>query len=69
MNKTDKQRLETLLDYWVKHNKEHIKEFEEWAKKAGETDQASVQDHILHAVQRMSEANEFLFKALEVLKT
>jgi hypothetical protein len=68
MNNTDKKKLETLLGYWVKHNEEHAKEFKEWAKKAGDAGQDSVQDNILQAVQRMSESNEFLFKAMKALK-
>jgi hypothetical protein len=68
MNNADKKKLETLLIYWVKHNEEHAKEFKEWAKKAGDAGQNSVQDNILQAVQRMSESNEFLFKAMKALK-
>lgn len=25
------QKLSTLLDYWVEHNREHEKEFRDWA--------------------------------------
>ncbi len=69
MNKTEKQKLAVLLDYWVKHNKEHGEEFREWAKKAGDSGQVSVRDSILRAANLINEANESLFKALEALKT
>lgn len=69
MDESERRKLEALLDYWIKHNKEHGQEFKEWAKKAGDAGEASVHSHILQAAQEMDEANKSLLKALEALKT
>jgi len=28
------EKLHILLDYWIEHNREHAKEFRDWAQKA-----------------------------------
>ena len=31
-----KEKLRILLSYWIDHNKDHAKEFRDWAGRAGE---------------------------------
>jgi hypothetical protein len=68
MDGTERRKLEALLGYWVKHNREHGEEFKEWANKAADAGEALVHDHILQAAQEMDEANKSLLKALDALK-
>jgi len=65
MVKTDMEKLEILLRHWVEHNKEHGKEFQEWAEKAKADGHIETHDDILSAVEKMGEANRYLLRALE----
>jgi hypothetical protein len=66
MNDT-KSQLNSLLDYWLEHNKEHGAEFREWADKiaAGQKD---VAEQLWKAAVKMDEADEFLRIARNLLK-
>ena len=68
MDKTEKEKLQILLNHWIEHNIEHTQEFMEWADKAESFGQAAVHDDIMEAVQQMNSVNNFLLKALERLK-
>jgi hypothetical protein len=65
------EKLRTLLDYWIEHNSEHIKEFRDWADKvassstevaqqlqAAATKMASVSDELIKARQALSKSKE-----------
>jgi len=65
---SERDRLLTLLDYWIKHNSEHRDEFVEWADKARGSANDEVYAYIFEAAQQMDRANQFLLKALETLK-
>lgn len=69
MAESERDRLVTLLNYWIKHNNEHRDEFKEWAKKIRGSGSDEVCALILEAAQQMDRANQPLFKALEILKT
>jgi len=47
MVEIDKEKLSTLLDYWIEHNREHRDEFTEWAEKAKSFAGAAVRGHLL----------------------
>ena len=68
MDKSDRKKLETLLDYWIDHNKEHGEEFKEWAEKAKELGELITQGNLLDAAQYMQKSNEALLAALEELR-
>jgi len=68
MDKTEKEKLEILLDHWIEHNREHAQEFAEWAEKAKSFGKIAVYENIMKAVQQMSGVDELLLKALEGLK-
>ena len=67
MDNDDRVKLRTLLDYWMEHNKEHSREFREWADKARGFGGAEVSEEILAAAQEMDRANESLSRALKRL--
>jgi hypothetical protein len=68
MAEGEKDKLVTLLNYWISHNSEHGDEFREWAEKLRGSGSGEVYAHILEAAQQMDKANQFLLKALEMLK-
>ncbi len=60
MNELEKLRV--LLPHWIEHNEEHVAEFRQWAKRAGE---ASAD--IIAAAHQMEIVNHSLRAALEKL--
>ena len=67
MSMEEKNKLKTLLSYWVEHNEEHSGEFREWAEKAREMGEADVADEIMQAVGHMDKVSEILSKTMKRL--
>lgn len=65
MSMAEKDKLKTLLRYWVEHNEEHSREFKEWAEKAREMGEAEVAGEIMQAVENMDKVTEILTKTLK----
>jgi len=61
------ERLQLLLDYWIKHNQEHEQEFREWADKATSFS-GVVAQQLQEAAGRMAEATDWLEKARQDLR-
>ena len=68
MSTDESAKLETLLSYWIEHNREHSQEFREWANKAKGFGQAEVSNEILAAVTEMDKASALLYRAWSRLK-
>jgi hypothetical protein len=68
MGNGEKDKLRTLLNYWIEHNKEHGQEFRDWVTKAREFGEAGVSDDVLLAAQEMDKATEILSRALRRLE-
>ena len=68
MDKDERAKLGTLLNYWIEHNKEHNQEFREWAGKAKGFGQAEAGEDMLRAAQEMDKASEILSQALRRLE-
>ena len=68
MSQADREKLTTLLKYWMEHNREHGEEFREWAEKASGFGQLSVHRDIMEAAEQMDRANGLLLRALEALE-
>jgi len=66
MNNTT-SKLNSLLSYWLEHNREHGAEFREWADSIA-TDQQDVAEQLRLAADKMAEADEYLKKARNLLK-
>jgi hypothetical protein len=60
------QKLATLLDYWLEHNREHEEEFRDWADKAASL-AGGVAGQLLRAADSMAEASKCLEKAKQAL--
>lgn len=61
-----RERLQTLLDYWIEHNNEHEKEFLDWADKAASSS-AEVAKQLQKAATKMAAVTEELIKAKQAL--
>ena len=68
MSKEDKNRLKTLLEYWIEHNDEHGVEFEEWADRAKAMGEAAAGEEISQAAGEMEKTNRLLAQALKRLE-
>ena len=68
MGQAEKGKLRALLDYWVKHNKEHGEEFKEWAEKAKDFGETAIHDELMQASEEMDKTNALLLSASERLK-
>ena len=68
MNQTERDKLRTLLDYWVKHNREHGDEFREWAEKTQASGETTIQRALAEAADEMEAVNVSLAKALKALE-
>lgn len=62
-----RSQLNSLLSYWLEHNREHREEFHEWADKTA-AEQKEVADLLRQAADKMAEADEYLKKAHDLLK-
>ncbi len=62
------EKVEKLLTHWIKHNREHVKTYRMWAKRAGETDMADIGKQIEEAAEISEKVNAPLENALERLK-
>lgn len=61
-----RERLQILLDYWIKHNQEHEQEFREWADK-GASLPGGVGEQLQEAAAKMADATNCLDKARQAL--
>ena len=60
MNNDEKNKLLTLLEYWIAHNEEHEEEFREWAEKAIALGETGVGEGIRKAADAMAAASSQL---------
>ena len=67
MNNEEKEKLRILLDYWIKHNREHGEEFKEWAEKAKKGGETAIYDELILAVQQMENINIPLNNTIKLL--
>ena len=66
---SEQQKLKVLLSYWMEHNREHADEFREWAEKMKTISDADVPTYLLQAARGIDQANVWLNRALEKLKS
>lgn len=65
---SEMMKLDTLLDYTIKHNSEHAEELKSLAQKAKELGKTTVYDELVRGVEQMNSANEALAVALKRLR-
>jgi len=60
------KKLHILLDYWIAHNSEHMKEFRDWADKVASSS-AEVAQQLQAAATKMAAVSNELTKARQAL--
>ena len=68
MGNDERAKLRTMLNYWIKHNREHSQEFREWADRARGFGEAEVAKEMLKATQVIDKAGKSLSQALKGLE-
>jgi hypothetical protein len=68
MSSNELAELKALLDYWIKHNREHGEEFKEWADRAKGLGENEIAGDLSQAVQEIDKTNDVLTKALNKLE-
>ncbi len=68
MSDIEREKFKILLNYWVRHNREHGEDFKKWANKAKEIGETEVFEDILEAMKLMDNVNKPIIRALERLK-
>jgi hypothetical protein len=61
----ERKRLSIVIEHWIEHNQSHMGEYRKWAQRAGELGLEMVQAEIDEAIERLSQCNTYLEKALE----
>jgi hypothetical protein len=60
-----KKKLSVVIEHWVEHNESHMGEYKRWAQTAGELGLDSVKAEIEEAMEKISQSNEHLDRALK----
>ena len=60
------EKLTTLLNYWIKHNREHEEEFRDWAEKAMAIP-GDIAQQLREAADKMAAASDDLTKVKQAL--
>ena len=64
---SEKEKLGKLLEYWIKHNEEHAKNYLEWSKKAHGEGLKSVVSLLEEASELTISINQLFEKAIKRL--
>ena len=60
-----KKKLSVVIEHWIEHNESHRGEYEKWAQTACELGLDSVKAEIEEAMEKVTQANHHLSKALK----
>jgi hypothetical protein len=64
---SEREKLERLLEHWVKHNDDHIKTYREWSEKAEALNLQDVATLLEEACEVTASLNELFKRAIEKL--
>jgi hypothetical protein len=62
-----KKKLSIVIEHWMEHNESHRGEYQKWAQTAGELGLDLVRTEIEEAMEKISQSNKHLEKALKAL--
>jgi hypothetical protein len=62
-----KKKLSVVIEHWIEHNESHMGEYKKWAHTAGELGLDMVKTEIEGAVEKLSQSNKHLEKALKAV--
>jgi uncharacterized protein YukE len=63
-----KEKLSVVIEHWIEHNESHRGEYKRWAQTAVELELDSVKAEIEQAMEKISQANQHLAKAMKSLQ-
>ena len=63
----DKAKLAAVIRHWVEHNESHLDDYRRWGETAAKLGLASVKTEMDAAVDKLSQSNDHLKKALNRL--
>jgi hypothetical protein len=64
---SEREKLEKLLDHWIKHNNDHISTYREWSEKAGAENLEDVAALLKEACEITGSLNELFKRAIDKL--
>jgi hypothetical protein len=62
-----KKKLSVVIEHWIEHNESHMGEYKKWAQIACELGLDLVKTEIEEAVEKLSQSNKHLGKALKAV--
>jgi hypothetical protein len=62
-----KKKLSVVIEHWVEHNESHMGEYKRWAQTAGELGLDAVKAEIGQAMEKISQSNQHLNRALKAM--
>jgi len=62
-----KKKLSVVIEHWIEHNQAHMGEYKKWAQTAGELGLDLVKTEIEEAMEKISQSNKHLEKALRAI--
>ena len=65
MEGNELKRLAVLLNHWIRHNEDHVKDYREWAEKADRQGIKEVAHNIKAAADLILQSNERFIAARE----
>jgi hypothetical protein len=63
----DNTKLVAVIRHWVEHNESHLDDYRRWGETAAKLGLASVKTEINAAVEKLSQSNDHLKKALSAM--
>jgi hypothetical protein len=63
----DNKKLIAVITHWVEHNESHLDDYRRWGETAAKLGLDSVTTEIEAAVEKLSQSNDHLKKALNAL--
>ena len=64
----DKEKLVAVIRHWVEHNESHLDDYKRWGETAAKLELDSVKAEIDAAVEKLSQSNGHLKKALTTIR-
>ena len=64
---SEREKLERLLEHWIKHNDDHIRNYREWSEKAKAQNLHEVGTLLEEACEKTGSLNKLFERAIEKL--
>jgi hypothetical protein len=65
---SEREKLGKLLEFWIKHNDDHVTIYREWSKKAGSENLGEIAHLLEEASERTLSINELFKQAIKKLR-